>query len=56
MPSSGQAFALHLNKLIVAYVVTHYEIEFLGCRPQNWEIGDNMLPSQNATVRVRHVA
>ncbi|KAK1144796.1 hypothetical protein N8T08_004807 [Aspergillus melleus] len=32
----GQAFALHLNKLLVSYIATHYDIEPLHARPANW--------------------
>ncbi|KAH8426570.1 cytochrome P450 [Aspergillus melleus] len=53
---SGQAFVLHLNKLLVSYITTHYEIESLDARPANWEIGDSIIPPQSATIRVRRVA
>ncbi|KAI0166853.1 cytochrome P450 [Hypoxylon sp. FL1284] len=49
----GRFFAATELKLILAYIVTHYDIEPLARRPDNLWIGMNRIPPMKATIRVR---
>ncbi|KAF7168859.1 hypothetical protein CNMCM5623_001801 [Aspergillus felis] len=49
----GRHFAVHLLKMIIAYIVLNYDIEHLDKRPDNMIWGEHMLVPSSATVRVR---
>ncbi|KAL3482120.1 cytochrome P450 [Aspergillus californicus] len=49
----GRHFSLHVLKMIVAYVVTYYEIDPLDKKPRSSVYGDVHLPDPTATIRVR---
>ncbi|KAL4927312.1 uncharacterized protein BDV17DRAFT_292745 [Aspergillus undulatus] len=53
--AAGDSTDAALDKPVVSYIVTHYDIEPLTARPKNWEIADTVLPPQDAVVRVRRV-
>lgn len=50
--SPGRWFVALQLKLLVAYVVSHYDIERLDCRPLNRIIGTHIVPKP-VTVKVR---
>ncbi|XXG99759.1 L-threo-3-deoxy-hexylosonate aldolase [Hypoxylon texense] len=49
----GRFFAASELKLMLAYLVTHYDIERLDRRPANFWFGMNRIPPMKATIRVR---
>lgn len=51
--SPGRWFVAHQMKILLAYVVTHYDIEPLDHRPLNRVIGDSVIPPQNVSIKVR---
>ena len=51
--SPGRFFAALQLKVLVAYIVSHYDFEPLEIRPLNMSIGAHIVPPQSATVRVR---
>ncbi|KAI4867249.1 cytochrome P450 [Hypoxylon rubiginosum] len=49
----GRFFASSELKLMLAYIVMHYDIERLERRPDNFWFGLNRIPPMKATIRVR---
>ncbi|KAL2126381.1 hypothetical protein VTI74DRAFT_1020 [Chaetomium olivicolor] len=49
----GRWFAVRLLKLIIAYIVLHYDIKPLGHRPANISFGDASIPSFSTKIVVR---
>ncbi|KAI6089470.1 cytochrome P450 [Hypoxylon rubiginosum] len=49
----GRFFASSELKLMLAYIITHYNIEPLEQRPSNFWFGMNRIPPMKATIRVR---
>ncbi|KAB5557998.1 cytochrome P450 [Coniochaeta sp. 2T2.1] len=46
----GRWFAARLLKLMIAYIVLHYDIKPLGHRPENISFGDASIPSFTTTI------
>lgn len=56
LPSSfspGRWFAARLLKLMIAYIVLHYDIKPLNHRPENISFGDASIPSFTIKIMVR---
>lgn len=49
----GRFFAVHLVKMVVAYIVQNYELEPWDERPANSWIGDTPIPPRNLMMGVR---
>ena len=52
----GRFFAATTMKLILAYIVIHYDIERLDTRPENEGLAEGIIPPPKATLRVRRRA
>ncbi|KAI0393713.1 cytochrome P450 [Xylariaceae sp. FL0594] len=50
---AGRFFASSMLRLVMAYVLTHYDVEKMDKRPENTWFGANRTPPLKATVRVR---
>lgn len=51
--SPGRWLAAHQLKLMLAYVVLNYDIQYMAQRPENFVFGDSLIPSQTASMKVR---
>jgi len=49
----GRFFAANNLKIILGYVIMHYDFELLACRPRNMWVGFYRIPPMKATIRVR---
>lgn len=49
----GRFFAALEMKLVLAYVVTHYDVEYLPQRPAQSCIMETKLPSKNVNIKIR---
>ncbi|PGH13919.1 hypothetical protein AJ79_03334 [Helicocarpus griseus UAMH5409] len=49
----GRWFAVRLLKLMISYVVIHYDIKPLSRRPRNLSFGDASIPALSITILVR---
>ena len=53
LSSPGRWFAVHLLKLLVAYITLNYDMEPVEKRPRNLNYFDANFPSFSTRVRVR---
>ncbi|KAH8819202.1 cytochrome P450 [Xylogone sp. PMI_703] len=49
----GRFFAAAELKLMLAYIVTHYDVEPITNRPENQWIASSVIPPTKATIRIR---
>ncbi|WEW56960.1 hypothetical protein PRK78_002419 [Emydomyces testavorans] len=49
----GRFFAARLLKLLIAYIIMHYDVKPLARRLQNYSLGDASIPSFTTKIRVR---
>jgi cytochrome P450 len=49
----GRFFASHLLKVMFAYIVQNYDIEYMETRPKMIELMEFRFPNEKSTVRVR---
>lgn len=49
----GRFFAVHVLKLMLGYMIMHYDLEPLQTRPKFLQVGDMALPPSEAVIRVR---
>ena len=49
----GRFFAAHKMKLMLAYLVQHYDIEYMSERPAQTKILEGSLPARSATIKIR---
>ena len=51
--SPGRWFAALQLKLMLAYIVSHYDIQPLKHRPLNRNLGQNIIPPLSGTINVK---
>lgn len=51
--SPGRFFVNHELKMLLAYVVMNYEVQYLSKRPENQWFGQNVIPPLKDTIKVR---
>lgn len=53
MDSPGRFFVNHELKMLLAYMVLNYDVQYLPERPPNKWFGQNVVPDMKATIKVR---
>lgn len=51
--SPGRFFVNHELKMLLAYMLINYEVQYLPERPPNKWFGQNVVPDMKATIKVR---
>ena len=51
--SPGRWLVAHQMKLMLAYIVLNYDIQYMAQRPKNFVFGDTIIPPPYATMKVR---
>lgn len=51
--SPGRFLVEQMLKMLLAYMLTHYDIEYLPARPVNFVLGPINVPPPGATIKVR---
>ncbi|EMC95609.1 hypothetical protein BAUCODRAFT_109037 [Baudoinia panamericana UAMH 10762] len=49
----GRFFVSHELKMLLAYVVMNYDVQYLGKRPENQWFGQSVIPPTTATIKVK---
>ena len=49
----GRFFAAHEMKLMLAYLVRHYDVEYMPKRPAQSHFMETKLPAKSTTIRIR---
>lgn len=53
MRSPGRFFVHHELKMLLAYMLMNYDVQYLPKRPENQWFGPNVIPPMKATIKVR---
>ena len=51
--SPGRFFVSHELKMLLAYMVMNYEVQYLPQRPPNTWFGPMVIPPMKATIKVK---
>lgn len=51
--SPGRFLVEQMLKMLLAYMLMHYDIEYLPTRPANFVLGPINVPPPGATIKVR---